>query len=620
MSPTDEQTRPLIEILSGEYGDERIERLNDTRSRGVSEVIVYESANRESPFLISAYIDRADEGDASSLISDISARISETGSKFGAVLAEDIRYIFEPQNDGYERTLPEYPDPAEERTGRQRPFSSSNEFVFCFKRLYNIVDREFDEEESRRNFCEIIRYIKEADESSMDAEFNAEFRSIANQIFNAYSIDSTERDVKFEFVNKITEIDGVQRFNTRNELADSMVDLAGIAEGDSILDPASGLGTILRRAVEEGKTAKGVEVDGEIAQSAELLNELLGYDVSITNRDFLDEYAPDETFDQIIMEPPSTRTGQEDSVESLVTQTGTHIEERFLESAGEYLKEGGMITALIPLGVLSRPDDETRELREYLLENYRIESIIEITNKRYYPYPGVRTAIIQLTKAPEAEYEVSLATIESKDTQDRFAGEATAGSETQYSDVISRVKSGEAKRISIAEFGDSFVPSDILRRQRIEDVLEGRFEEHALLEELVEEVQRGIEFKTYELSDSGVPYLRLTDVLESAGSTKYVEDPPEENEAGPSDLLISIQGTVGEIYRPAEPVVPSNDWAILWFGGEEKASEYERFLTDSDIGSEVREEIKSSALVPYPRYNPVLPVQRLERIPLPRLD
>lgn len=621
----DTEVEEMVKDFVARYGEERVSVEENSDDETGREVVVYETAVQDQPVVFAELFANDTINPAS--IDEVREALSKISADYGAVIAPSIRYVFRDTDGEYERTVPGLPDIDGSVPDTPRPFRSSEEAVFCFKRLFEVSDNYIDEadESPKAKFCKSLINLGDimmADMAIDDAMTDEDIKPAVETIYNGFDLLATKQEQKKEFVNTITEIDGIQKYNTRNDITELLLDLAEIEEGQSVLDPAAGLGSILRGASENGASAEGVELDTELVTVARVLTTILGHDIVFHNADFLEaDPLGGREFDHVIMEPPSTRHDSDEDLHSLVTQEGEHIEGRFLKSVNEYVTESGTVTALVPLAVLSRPDEETQQLREYLRNEYQITAIIEITNKRYYPYPGVRTAVIQLSNVSDpGEYEVPLGVVKSADTQSRFAEETTVHSQEEYAQIVSAIKSGNVDKIAISDFNDSFVPSDVLRKQRIEDLLSNEFDEFSLMGEIVEAIEKGVEIKGFRLADSGVPYLRVTDVVEDSMPQRYVAEADGEVIATESDLLVSIEGTIGVIHRPSETIVPSADWAILRFSSPEEAERYKQFLTATDIGTEVREEIKSSALVPYPRYNPVLPVQRLEQIPMPALE
>jgi hypothetical protein len=84
-----------------------------------------------------------------------------------------------------------------------------------------------------------------------------------------------------------------QLFPTPPDLAARMVRLAGIGEGESVLEPSAGTGNIVQAIRARGGVVTAVEISGRLAPITGAIN-----------TDFLELNLPDEPFDAVIMNPP----------------------------------------------------------------------------------------------------------------------------------------------------------------------------------------------------------------------------------------------------------------------------------------------------------------------------
>lgn len=551
-------------------------------------------------------------------------------AQFGALFAPGVTYVFEPvttETLAYERTLPSLPDSAGTVETDARPFDSARELSFCFHRLYNLTrpNESMSVPARKRKFRTLVRAI---DGQAQDAAPpDEDFEQAVAAVFEAFDLEATDRDVLAGFVAYAAEVDSIQRFSTRPAVADFLVELAGVEADETVFDPASGMGTILRAADAKGATGIGIEIDEEIAEIARFCNDLLDIeDIAIQTDNFLEspDAIADHDVDHIILEPPSTRNPEGERVGSLVTRQGAHIEEQILEAAAACLQPGTTLTALVPFGMLVRPDSEARAFRRRLREDYRIRALFEVINPDYYPYPGVRTGILQLEPRDDdadgdEDEDVQVARLVAAGDSGRFEAAEGKPLETLFEETLTDIEADAIETVPLSAFGEILDPSDALRRRDLEATLEAAYDQVATLETIATDITRGPSIPQHELDDEGTPYLRIATMTGHETDRGYVADPAEEWVATSSDLLVSVKGTVGLVHVPEEPVVPSADWAIVRLGSAEAATTYRAFF-ETTLGSDVQEALEASGVVPYPRYTPELTLPRLRAFVLPVFD
>lgn len=228
------------------------------------------------------------------------------------------------------------------------------------------------------------------------------------------------------------------QYATPTDVADLLLGFCLRRATDRLLDPSCGDGALLRRAARwqswlaaDGTglvpgTLHGVELDVEANGAADLPG------VSLIRSNFFTlnpaDYPP---FDAIIGNPPYTRSewiGRLDSdaeaqltlfteTEPLPQAAGsgpllpqhlrgalsrraglyTHF---FLHSAG-FLREGGRLGFVVPNGWLDVAYG--RELKQFLLEHFRILAVIESAVERWFGAAGVNTCVIILERAADPQ-------------------------------------------------------------------------------------------------------------------------------------------------------------------------------------------------------------------------
>lgn len=224
------------------------------------------------------------------------------------------------------------------------------------------------------------------------------------------------------------------QFETPRDVADLLVGLAIQNPAGQVLDPACGAGILLDHAAawmrwlaatpyaEIAGALCGIELDPDAAAMAELLVP----DARIIRQNFLSLTADDlQAFDAIIANPPYTRADNigplaEDTVRQmamfswgespaetakipLVSQnlaailggrSGLHA--YFLVHSAEFLREGGRLAFIVPNGWLDVAYGV--ELKQYLLDHFRIVAIIESAVERWFEEAWINTCIVVLEK------------------------------------------------------------------------------------------------------------------------------------------------------------------------------------------------------------------------------
>lgn len=226
------------------------------------------------------------------------------------------------------------------------------------------------------------------------------------------------------------------QFATPPDVADLLLGFCLRRPDDRLLDPSCGDGALLRRAARwqswlaassadlEPETLVGVELDAESARQ----ETLPGVTLIRSNYFTLDpgDYSP---FDAIIGNPPYTRAewigrlddaagaqlplfaGEEPAgiipergpllpghLRAALSRRAGLFAHFFLHSIG-FLREGGRLGFVVPNGWLDVAYG--RELKQFLLEHFRILAIIESTVERWFGAVGVNTCVIILEHAED---------------------------------------------------------------------------------------------------------------------------------------------------------------------------------------------------------------------------
>lgn len=161
-------------------------------------------------------------------------------------------------------------------------------------------------------------------------------------------------------------------FETPEQLAETMAQLAEVGPNDVVLEPSAGPGRIVRAVLATGATV--------VCHEAQHLAELVATGCEITEGNFL-ERKPTPEFDAVVMNPPFSR-GQDIA----------HI-----RHAWEFLKPGGRLVAIASRGVEFRSDRRYTVFREWLAS---VEGTITIlpTGTFIQSGTGVETVLIKAVK------------------------------------------------------------------------------------------------------------------------------------------------------------------------------------------------------------------------------
>lgn len=83
----------------------------------------------------------------------------------------------------------------------------------------------------------------------------------------------------------------------------------------------------------------------------------------------------------------------------------------FIERCLELLKPGGRMAIVLPRGTLNNPDQVVhRATRSWLLQNFKILAVVDLSKDTFQPYTGTKTSVLFLEKnPPQKEYSVFMA-------------------------------------------------------------------------------------------------------------------------------------------------------------------------------------------------------------------
>jgi len=239
-------------------------------------------------------------------------------------------------------------------------------------------------------------------------------------------IDMDEKDTKgdlYEYLlSKIASAGRAGQFRTPRHIIAMMVKMMQPNKEDVICDVAAGTCGFLigcaKHIQEEHKDwfmdkkfrnhfndvmFNGIEFDPTMLRIGAMNLQLHGIDqpllrstdaLSETNTDLRNEYT------LILANPPFKGTLDSDSVEKSLTQTckTKKTELLFLALMLRTLKIGGRCAVIVPDGVLFGSSNAHKAIRKELVENHKLDAVIDMPSGVFKPYAGVSTAILIFTK------------------------------------------------------------------------------------------------------------------------------------------------------------------------------------------------------------------------------
>lgn len=166
-----------------------------------------------------------------------------------------------------------------------------------------------------------------------------------------------------------------QAFYTPKFLANEIVELAGIKQGDTVLEPSAGEGAIALKAKNKGAAVTCIEINSDAVK----VLERLGFD-TVQRADFL-KIDPSPSFDFVLMNPPFTKNQDID-----------HI----LHACG-FLKSGGKLIAITSLSWFSGSQKKQKEFCDFVNKRGRV---IRKTSLGDFKESGtnIETLIIEIIK------------------------------------------------------------------------------------------------------------------------------------------------------------------------------------------------------------------------------
>jgi len=198
---------------------------------------------------------------------------------------------------------------------------------------------------------------------------------------------SPEQQRKIDLQKKINEIRGVNIpgfFPTPDELIDRMIYISDLKDGNTILEPSAGIGSILDRVVSNLSYGNCKLYCCETQYSLQNILELKGYTIAAGDIfKVKDSEIPMDKFDTILMNPPFEKQQDIDHVKYCYDN---------------FLKEGGNLVSVMSLSVKSHTSSKATEFRDFVDENGEWHEVEQGAFKSSFNPTGVSVCIVKLIK------------------------------------------------------------------------------------------------------------------------------------------------------------------------------------------------------------------------------
>lgn len=648
------------QVLDDKYGASRVVREPALGEGGLSirpDILVFKDKERTIPFLALEYSSLSTPHRRTEDIEQVRRYIEKTGAPFGAIVSEDLLYIFRiDQNDELiEVPVSEYPDIGDEPSAGPQPIESHELFEFLIARIRDQL-RSKQHQQVSEEFAQQLYRKYEADRKSVNVDIGDSFEKVIESldasiqqrhdsytpgeapidspvlrtvfsVFSNYDLASTSLDIRRQIVDKTFMGDFFDRegekFTTPPKVAERLVEVLDIDDGDSVLDPASGWGYTLRAANEYTEEVVGVELNPGVNNAALFFNDLLEKSGTYVTADFLEmacregfstpdssttlsAFAGEEEgtsqppiaaeFDRIVLDPPFGGRPSDEVLDYLDEGKGVKLHEAFLSLALDRLADGGRLVAIVPTTGLVAV--RSAWLREKIIQDYNLRGIIELSDAKLFPYLDSR-------------FSLSIIVVDNhRGPTNEFMGiVCDEGGEDELNQAVAQIKNDKGETIPVKGASESLLPSELLGMEEAQQALHDRFDQVAPLEEVAAQIEGGArrsgeEIEPYEDPNSDIPYLKLGANLYE-WTTHVDDDTPVANA---TDVLIGLKGTPGKIYHPGERVVASSNWAIIRFDSEAEATVYAAYFASQTGQHQIQSMARGAAIqyVPLRRIGDVI--------------
>ncbi len=335
--------------------------------------------------------------------------------------------IYDDKEKEYELKDPKYKSPIPEKL-RWHNWAAHDEGItgdellkFVNNELFpGLKELSFEEGDDPRGF--IVKQVFQDAYNYMKS--GTLMRQVINKINKDFDFNSTQdrhvfNDIYEKILNDLQSAGNAGEYYTPRAVTEFVTEMVNPRLGEKIIDPACGTGGFLACAIEHVRKndVKNIE-DEKILQ-----NSIYGYDkkplphlLCSTNMILhgietptnikrnnalarpLRDYTEADRVDVVLMNPPFGGV-EEDGIEENFPATLRTKEtaDLFLVLIMNLLKQGGRAGIVVPDGVLFGEGVETR-IKEKLLEECNLHTIVRLPNGVFAPYTGIRTNLLFFEK------------------------------------------------------------------------------------------------------------------------------------------------------------------------------------------------------------------------------
>ncbi len=286
-----------------------------------------------------------------------------------------------------------------------------------FQAMRNIPVTASDDVRNKRAM--IVREVFEGNNNYMKSGIN--IRKVLNKLneidFNMAKDRHAFGEIYESILKDLQSAGKSGEFYTPRAITNFITDIINPVLGEKILDPSCGTGGYLTAAIEHLKTqAKNVEERKSIAENVEgweykplpyllATTNLILHDIEVPKikfRDSLDQplhtYTEKHRVNAILANPPFggivANSNEDNFPQNFRTKESADL---FLVLMIHLLKKGGRAGIVLPDGSLTG-DGVKQRVRQKLLEDCNLHTIIRLPNSVFQPYATVATNLLFFTK------------------------------------------------------------------------------------------------------------------------------------------------------------------------------------------------------------------------------
>lgn len=237
-------------------------------------------------------------------------------------------------------------------------------------------------------------------------------------------------EIEGEINKRYKELMG--QYFTPGNVIDMMLEILEPRPSDIVVDPSAGCGNILLHTHKffvshygsDGKNVNGLELDEKLITICDQFHKDLKLKSKVLQCNTLQIEEFDNSVDVIIGNPPFGKkvniagiANLNCSIMNYSSQTYQKSTERieilFLKKCVKMLKEGGKMGIILLDGVLG--NNESEEIRKWLINQGRIMAVIDLPKETFLPYTSVKTSVVVFQKIKQCDrnYRIFMAIADS---------------------------------------------------------------------------------------------------------------------------------------------------------------------------------------------------------------